>query len=521
MANKNITAFEAVLLQKIFLIEYSSEKLRRPTETDLKDKDYQNMATDHGIESGDTIKKIFGNSHHTGWLFQSKKLNEIVRSFKKEKINSWDDFRDKFASSEFIKDRERVPNGTLNQLNFELQKNITKAVRNSLNKFYAKDPKKAALIERLEFEGVAPQTPKKLKDYEGTKWYIYLCFELDWNNPKIVRSVIKFGNPANIVESSATNHVGFDNFSGTARLSEGGRVLILDMTSNSTQERELRIMMLINTGRRPDIALGEYMNIGVGGMGLHSMRVVMQYLDPSIIPKPAVLDVGHPEFETTPEAIKKYLYVRPTNVRLISGDTRVSTLDDLTKFIRNQEDKSRFKDRKVRLHKPFQIVLISPRYSVSEEAFSAEYLNPLRTLKQHLEDIKINDEEAFEVIDYYLDTNTKPSFPRSYSFYSDRIRNSEIVIALLFNKGSICESEITLAVEKGKTIHIFTNNPKELVPKILTRRDKKTPHIQVYDHCETPEEAVKWIIGDPLIFSREIAELKMYSKKKNSLLKNG
>lgn len=516
MPNKPINAYEATLLQKIFLIEYSVEDndKRRPTEVGFKDNDYDNIGTDVGV-SGDTIQKIFGRSHNPGYLFQSTKLDTIIKKLKLWDLNSWDDFLIKFPPLGFV-DPSRIPNGQIVDLNKELQEKIKSAVIGSLHKLYKDHPKKAELITQIEFDKFEDKYLGKLNDYTNTKWYAYFCFTVGERYPKIIRSVIEIGNPPNVVKSNAAKYEGFDDFSGTARLSSDEKILIFDMKSEGTQERELRIMVLIGAGKRPDIALGEYLNIGRRGMGSHSPRIILQYIDRVIDPKPTILDAGHPEFQNIPEAIRKFLHRQDPNLRLISGAVRISTEHGLLKFA-EEEEKHRFQDRRVRLSRSFQVILTSPRYSKSLENFKDKYEQPLNEIKNYLEGIKVGGISAFEVKDYYLDADPKPKIPRPYSFYSNRIYHCEIVIALLFDQGgSVCESELTLAAETGRTVHILTTENKEYLPKIFYREDLDGPkNIGVHNYFATPDEAVNWLKNDTMIFGRELSEIEKYVDQSN------
>ena len=113
------------------------------------------------------------------------------------------------------------------------------------------------------------------------------------------------------------------------------------------------------------------------------------------------------------------------------------------------------------------------------------------------------------MIDYYLDCDPKPVGPDTYSFYSGRLQNCDIVIALLFNKGgSICESEITLATETGKNTIILTTPDPRYLPKIHYQGDPEIPHVRVFNYFDSPEDAVKKLSNDTRFFSNEIADFK-------------
>jgi len=506
MPNKNITAYEATLLQKIFLIEYSveDEKKRRPTEIGLKETDYDNIGTDVGV-SGDTIQKIFGKSHNPGYLFQSTKLDTIIKKLDLENIKTWDSFLRAFPPFG-VSNPLRIPNAQITDLNKELQEEIQQATKISLHKIYKDQPKKADLIKQLIFEEIEYEIPEKLKGYANTQWYIYGCFFLEEQYSKIVRTVVEIKNPPYFATSTASKRHEFDNYSGTVKLSKDERVLIFNMI-NDAQDREYRLLIVIGAGKRPQIALGEYLNIGRRGRGLDSCRIVMQYLGPLVKAKPVVLEIDSLEFKETPEPILRLLHKQSLNSRWTSSERQVYDLNGLIEVVKKEEE-NRYQSSRARLHKPFQVVLTSPRYSIDTDMFIDKYEQPLKDLKQFLEGITVGDDKAFEVHDYYLEADPKPKIPRSYSFYSDRIYHSEIVIALLFDEGgSICESELTLAVENGKTVHILTTHDERYLPKILDRYDERSLHARKYNKFQTPEEAVNFLKNDVMVFAREMAEL--------------
>ena len=468
-----LNTYQRVLLQKLILLEHK-HNVAPPIDKIKVALIYDNLK---GVVSEHIIGKIFclDQKEESIASFHKEKLNTLIASFKLKDIKNWKDFNEKINLNNITPNGNSIPySQSLTDLSQDWQNIIRKSLIEQLSKLqYGKEE-----IEYLNFTVQSSSnniqiSPKLKQLYLNTTWYAYFYFPLGNPHPQIIRTVIKIFDRPDRVETFAPRdrNRSLNEFSGSVKFDKSETFLIFDLTSKKTGERGVHIKLSVHTEIRPDIALGEYVNIGTGGIGLHSIRLVMQFAgsEPNDLEKqsPKIFDSRDPDFYKIPSSITQYLCEENLNYRH-STTKPIYSLQDLRLEVKNEKSK-RFTFQKVRLKRKFQVVLSYQRSSTKKKDFQADQ-KLLIELKEVLE-----KELPFEVDDYYLSQNSPLAiYPKSYDFYSNRIYSCEILIAFFFSEGSdLSISELSWAIEAGKKILIFTTNDRKYLPRSVKGKTTK------------------------------------------------
>lgn len=483
-----LDGLELLLLSTLLKIEVGIKK----KDEDLNKRDLNRIAFYLGRD-WTTIKKFFNLSDKLADRNDTSTPNpstmdKIIKRVKPVNCNTWEEFREKFITKLPYKYPRISPKHIISE---SKKQEIEDYIDNVLSIVYGNNkPDLSVYFSTYKNDNIDYEVSEKLKKYLNSTWHIYFFFPLNPPKGEIIRTVLQIGSTPNDVHTySPRNHIGGDDFTGTVRFNTEENILKYDLKTESGK-RAPHILQLINSMEDlQKITLAEYHNSGLAGSGLHSIRAIMQYMGDSNLNikdkkhLPTTINVGSPEFSKIPLAFKQFLRYEKNNYRILDGTPPIFSLKDLEQFVKTEEE-DRFKQDYLRLHEKFQVIFSFPRYPdcVSEEEFE-HYRKVLTELKAEMEQAL-----PFEIDDYYLSRPQPHSYPR-YRFYSDRIRESDIVIAFLFHKNaSMSACELSIACETGKKVVIYAKNDKDYLP-VLFRGDYET-HVTIRDDFNTFEEAI-------------------------------
>ncbi|WP_367389088.1 hypothetical protein [Lewinella sp. LCG006] len=332
-----------------------------------------------------------------------------------------------------------------------------------------------------------------IKQYLNTLWYAYFYYPYGRRYGQIIRTVIHIGDSPEKVNTYSPSNPKLDDFFGSVAFDKGEMVLNYNMTTRANGRRWLHLKQYVHGGDNiPEVTLGEYLNVGNGGFGLHNIRLIMelQAVDCQSPEgyEPKIYHEGDPDFHRLPNSYKRYLRFQRDNYREIS--TRGTyTLDDLEQVVQ-REKKNRFYSKDIRLTKKFQVYISFPRYSLPEDEYKI-YHSALTELKDHWE-----EKYPLEIMEYCL---KKPSTQTSdrFHFISDKILEADIFIGLFYNNGSISVSEITIAAEQGKYSFGFYSDDTSFIPQIFTSQWPQ--HVCFFWEYKELKDAINYLKDDFVI----------------------
>ena len=355
-------------------------------------------------------------------------------------------------------------------------------------------------------EEVSTTPNESISQYLNTTWHAYFYYPHGGRYGSIIRTVIHIGKSPNEVSTYSPSDPKLDDFSGSVSFDKGEMVLNYNMTTKNSGRRGLHIKQYIHGGDNvPEVTIGEYLNIGTGGSGLHNIRLIMELQKEQINDhlNPKILNEFDPGFHELPIAYKKYLKYEKSNYREIRG-RGTYTLGDLEEVVKN-EKKNRFVNRDVRLEPKFQVYISFPRYSLKKDEYS-KYYSAIQDLKNHW-----SKNYPLEIMDCNL-AKTPPTTPERYYVMSDNILDADIVIGLFYSKNSsLCTSEITIATERGKSVFGFTvgGSNKSLMPEIFNV--KWPTHVDFFFKYPDVESAINYL-KDEFVHIKLNNEMEYFSK---------
>ena len=413
-----------------------------------------------------------------------KTLDKYVDQFSKGKFKSWGQLQSLINRT--IPNRD-VPYGHI------LPRDTYESIVSQGNIFLKEifpNLKDDAYFNNVQPSIFSDSFSNNLNQYLDTLWYAYFYYPYGESYGQIIRTIIHIGESPEKVKSISPNNPLLDDFSGTVSFDKSEMVLNYNMTTKVSGKRGLHIKQYVHGGDSlPQVTLGEYLNIGNGGIGLHNIRVIMELKETDCKSleghDPKIYNERDVEFKSLPESYKRYLRFQKDNYREIS--TRGTyTLKDLDKVVL-QEKKTRFYNKDVRLKEKFQVYLSFPRYRVSEEEYD-RYHSLFSSLKDFWE-----EKYPIEIMSYCL---TKPTSDRADSFHyiSDMILDSDIFVGFFYKNSSISLSEIAIATEQGKQTFGFYSEDEKFNPEIFT--GDWPDHVTMFGSYDLLEDALDYLKSD-------------------------
>ncbi|MEL6929217.1 MAG: hypothetical protein AAFO95_11325, partial [Cyanobacteria bacterium J06600_6] len=233
--------------------------------------------------------------------------------------------------------------------------------------------------------------------YLNTTWYIYLIVR-EFGVPKIARSLLKIGKSSDEVETQAIKIAGANDFSGTVEFDKTESYLIFNLKVKETGERGIHLKVDVNTGDRPEVILGQYQNIGIGGKYLHFSNVVLQYIQPEEIDSvyPTFFDSSDHDFSQVPKPIQLFLHDAKLNYAELP--TRVFSLKSLQQYVDSLQSKQDSKPSFIRIRKDFKAFIAHPFGRLSVER-GTDYRKAFFSIRDSLilKGIQVHEEQSHDL----------------------------------------------------------------------------------------------------------------------------
>jgi hypothetical protein len=456
---------------------------------------FSTMADDFLIKDISTLKKLFDSSDKENKpLLRRKNLNAFVESLEIPNVYTWEKFISKYPPTHRKgKKNEFIPIAHFSDLSSLWQQRVTQAVNVSIAKISNEtkalvSSKKSDLAfdigDFLEKEAPSP----KMQKFLNTTWYIYFIIIMH-RTPKIGRTILRIGNTPKDVETEVYKSYGLNDYIGSVEFDNSKKFLIFNLKSKDTLERWVHIKADVNTGGLPQIILGQYQNIGIGGVSLIFSNVILQYVDASMEESATarIFEETDTDFSLVPESIKKYLY--DIKLNYAETTTQIYSLDSLKRYVESYEFEERTKETYLRLDDKWNAIISTPKYSL-EQSSRSKYEKPVSDLKLFLE-----SEIGLKILDIPFRKSSGDfliNFP--YEVFQQRLRHCDIFILIVFDSNAVsCLFELAWALKEGKDIIILTDGTKYL-PKIFQHRPPV--NIEKYPQFSTPQDAVDWLIEE-------------------------
>ena len=472
-----LNAYHLLLIIKILdkKFQLGSKKLRN--------KDYEEIAYEFLIKDTATIRKLFNDSYLENIpQLRRKNLNVFVEGLQIDNISNWDDFINEFPpTSSKSKKSEFIPIGHYSDLSEPWKKRIVKDVNISLAKMakmtqiFPKDKDSEILIDIVDLEEEKKHSSKMKKLFLNTTWYTYLITN-EFEHPKIARTILRIGDSSEKVETEALKVNGISDFSGTAEFDENGSFLVLNLKTKETLERWVHIKMDANTSVRPEIMLGQYQNIGIGGVSLHFSNIVMEFIpnEKQSSISSNYFDATDPRFSEVPIEVQKYLQDMKLNYAETSY--KIYSLYSLGRYVDSDIFKEIMKPRSIRLGNKYRAFIGFPRRALDIDK-REKYLSVFKDLKSYL---GTQNFEIREDILTGLEINSYPFF--SPEFHLRRVQESDLFILIYFDSvRSKALSELAWAYQANKEIFILTSKDG-ILPSIY--KNEKKVEIQEFENMQ-------------------------------------
>ncbi|MEM6628843.1 MAG: hypothetical protein AAF694_04190 [Bacteroidota bacterium] len=482
-----VNAFYILLLQKIIVISFDLLD-KDGFERKIRDKDFVEIAGILELDAG-TLKKFFNaSSNKNKPSFHTGILNTLISNLDSFEETDWSSFTmNNKPSTEIIRRNQFIPIAHLEQLSEKWKVDIGKAVALVLKKLFPDKDLSQLNLGPVEID-VQPNPLGKLQDnYLDTTWYVYFI-SAESRFPKIGRTVLRIGDSPEKVTTESIKSGGFNDYEGTIEFDKNESYLILNLKSIGTSERWVHVKVDVSTGGRPEIALGQYQNIGLAGRSLIFSNVVFEYINPDneISISPIIVDAGDPQFSEVPLSIQKYLQNVDRNYS--EPPSKIYSIQALDDHLEKDIFIKRDRERKIKIHSSLRFVISFPKYSIPEEVFYERYEGPTNEL------ISFFTEKGFEVLLKEKDEpRSKPPVAQYHKFFSDRIKACDIFIMLYFDRApSNSLIELGLALELGKEIFIYADEVETLP---YTVQDPNLPYVR-FRKFKDPASAVDFIMDN-------------------------
>lgn len=400
-----LDAFYLLLMQRTLLILFKDIFKKEESAKKL----YRELGEKLDCDAA-TVAKFFNASHNTNTpSFRIILLDRIIHLLKLSKVTTWHSFKKTYVAPSFRNNsNDFIPIGHLADLSNDRQYQLLEDVSITLQK----------LFPNSDITEITPAWPTltppiqsdKLDLYLNTTWYIYLIV-MDFGIPKIVRSILRIGNNVNHVETEAFKREGANDFLGTVEFDNSKQYLILNLKAKGTGERWVHMKVDVNTGTRPEIVMGQYQNIGIGGNSLHFSNIILEYLEPDRASKalPNFFDSSDETFSEVPIPVQ--LFLQDAKFNYAELPTRIYSLKTLARYVDSLKFQRDRKPSYIRIHKRLSAFIAHP-YGRLPEDRRVEYRkvyeqikelmnnNNLQVYEEDLIDLKIDLNSAFQTESY-------------------------------------------------------------------------------------------------------------------------
>lgn len=479
----DINTYEQLLLKTIFQLKFKLKEL-------VRDRDFKEVAHFLDLDPR-TIKKICTYPAHGGHLnCKDTTLDKMIHNLDlRPEIKTWRSFKSRFSPPDDIIDeqKEPIPDVAFEKLSDEWKSRIQLAVKEVMQKIFSGVLEKEIDWKLQPVGSAVPVVIDKLELYYNTIWHLYFYHEEDFAMPKIGRAVLEIGENRKAVKLINFSDSESNDYSGSVSLDKSQIVLIFDLKTTQTREKWLHMKVSINTGILPEIALGQYSNLGDGAVSLVSGTIILEYLpleeEKELVAKP--LGVSDTEFSEIHTGIRRYL--RDKGLNYFKTKAQIFTKDKLFKFVNEYANVREKKSESVRLYPKMKVVITCPQTHLEPQHFE-KYVKPCAELSRLLE-----EKLPFEVIHYpaekYSGASSKKA--RSFKYFHDRIMECDILIIFYFDVvSSMCLMELAWAAEHNKAVYLFTVD-FNMIPRVF--QFQKPSSVQIYPGYSNPQEALDYI----------------------------
>ena len=479
----NINTYEQLLLKTICLVKFN---LKEPVEYG----DFKEVGDSLDIDLR-TIKRIFTLPKSGGKLnCKNSTLDKLIQELAlRPGIKTWKALKNRFLPPDDIIDeqKEPIPDVAFEKLPDEWKIRIQSAVREVVNTIFPDDLEKEMNWEPQSIESTVTTVINKLELYFNTTWYLYFYYEENFTVPKIGRAILEIGENRKDVKLINFSDSESNDYSGVVSLDKSQIVLIFDLKTNQTREKWLHMKVSINTGMLPEIALGQYSNLGDGAISLVAGTIILEYIPPEkrneLIAKP--FEVSDPQFLEIHPGIKRYLREKKRNY--FKTKAQIFTKEKLLKFVNEYANYREKKSESVRLDPEMKVVITCPQTHLKPERFR-KYASSCLELSKLLE-----EKLQFKVTHYPMEKYNGGSMrkARSFKYFHDRIMDCDILIIFYFDiVSSMCLMELAWAAEHNKAVYLFTVD-FNMIPRIF--QFQKPSSVKIYPGHPNPTDALDYI----------------------------
>ncbi len=473
----DLNVYELLLVQKILLILFDDLNKSKPS--------YSEMAKVLDVHV-QTVKKLFNLGHHGNFpTFNSGVLDAIVGQLGIEKKKTWHSFRSNYQPKSLKNNSQGyIPIAHLSDLSDSRKRQVVEDVKTTLSKIFPDKDVTAIQFDLAKPEEKQIESVKLEIFFLNTTWYMYFALN-EFKSPKIVRSIIRIGDSPNKAETEAIRRYGSNDFEGRVEFDKNESFLIFNLKAKGTNERWAHIKADVNTASRPPILMGQYQNIGIGGISMHFSNIVMEYLEPERAESayPNFFDATSPDFFEVPVPIQKYLHDVKFNVA--EPPERIFSLDSLNTYVKSEEFREKCKPSYVRLRRDYVAFIGHPRRALSNDR-RKEYDSVFNDLKDYL---ATQNFQTFMEPLRNLKTELPPLF--SPEFHLQTVQDCDLFVLIYFDEVvSNALSELAWAYQAGKHIFILTSKGK-ILPSIYKNGNRID--IKEFDDMQKAAEYFKQV----------------------------